>query len=60
MRGTTRCRERRNGLRVVANIARRMYEKGIKASQHFLDNNPVRYDRFLPQLNYTAPAWSPL
>jgi hypothetical protein len=49
-----------HGLRVAANIARRMYETRIKASQHFLDNNPVRYDRFLPQLNYTAPACSPL
>ncbi len=49
-----------HGLRVVADIARRMYEKGIKASQHFLDNNPIRYNNFLPQLNYTAPACNPL
>lgn len=49
-----------HGLRVVADIARRMYEKGVKASQYFLDNNPIHYDNFLPQLNYTAPAWSTL
>jgi hypothetical protein len=47
-----------HGLRVVADIARNMYAKGVKASQYFLDNNPIRYDTFLPQLNYTAPAWS--
>ena len=49
-----------HGLRVVADIARRMYEKGVKASQYFLDNNPIHYDNFLPQLNYIAPAWSPI
>jgi hypothetical protein len=49
-----------HGLHVVAEIARSMYEKGIKASQYFLDNNPIRHNTFLPQLNYTAPAWSQL
>ena len=47
------------GLRVIATAARRRYEKGIKASRDFLDNNPIHFDRFLPQLNYTAP-WLPL
>ena len=30
------------GLRVVVEIARRMYQKGLKATRNFLDNNPVR------------------
>ena len=29
------------GLRVVTEIARHIYEKGIQASRHFLDNNPI-------------------
>jgi hypothetical protein len=44
------------GLRVIAEIARRTYEKGLKASRDFLDNNPIRFDDFLPELNYTA-SW---
>src|SRR5947209_5660377 len=43
------------GLRVVAELARRTYEKGLKATRAFLDGNPIQFDRFLPQLNYTAP-----
>lgn len=43
------------GLRVVAEVARRTYQKGLKASRAFLDNNPIEYDHFLPELNYTAP-----
>ena len=42
-------------LRVVAEIARRTYEKGLKASQEYIDADPIRYDRILPQFNYTAP-----
>jgi Rhodopirellula transposase DDE domain len=48
------------GLRVVAEIARRMYSKGLKASPDFLDNNPIRFNDFLPELNYTAPWFSML
>jgi hypothetical protein len=44
------------GLRVVVEIARRMYQKGLKATRAFLDNNPIRFDDFLPELNYTA-SW---
>ena len=44
------------GLRVVAEIARRTYHKGLKASRRFLDNNPIQFDTFLPELNYTAPS----
>jgi hypothetical protein len=43
------------GLRVIAEIARRKYAKGIKASVDFIANNPIRPSDFLPQLNYTAP-----
>lgn len=42
-------------LRVVAEIARSTYQKGLKASQDFLEHNPIRLARFLPDLNYTAP-----
>jgi hypothetical protein len=45
------------GLRVVAETARRMYQKGLTASRDFLDNNPIRFDAFLPELNYTA-SWA--
>ena len=43
------------GLRVVAEIARRTYVKGLKATPEFLHDNPIQFDRFLPTLNYTAP-----
>jgi hypothetical protein len=43
------------GLRVVAEIARRRYRKGLTASREFLENNPIRFAKFLPELNYTAP-----
>jgi hypothetical protein len=44
------------GLRVAVEIARRRYQKGLKASRNFLDHNPIRFDEFLPELNYTA-SW---
>jgi hypothetical protein len=42
-------------LHVIAEIARRTYQKGLKASRDFLDHNPILFDSFLPELNYTAP-----
>lgn len=48
------------GLRVMVESARRTYEKGLKASEHFMANNPIRNESFLPQLNYTAPSIAPL
>ena len=48
----------RTGLRVVAETARHSYERGLKATREFLDHNPIQFDKFLPQLNYTAP-WIP-
>jgi hypothetical protein len=47
------------GLRVIAELARRIYQKGLKASQHFRINSPIVLDTFLPELNYTAP-WTGL
>jgi hypothetical protein len=47
-----------NDLHVVAHIARRTYIKGRRATDEFLDQMPIVYNKFLPQLNYTAPAWS--
>ena len=49
-RTTTAC-----GLRVVAEIADRVYEKGRKATSEFLHHNPILPNLLLPQLNYTAP-----
>jgi Rhodopirellula transposase DDE domain len=43
------------GLHVLAEISKHIYEKGRKATAEFLDVNPIRYNTFLPQLNYTAP-----
>ena len=47
------------GLRVVAEIARRNYERGVKATREFIDNSPIKFDKRLPQLNYTAPWCTP-
>ncbi len=44
----------RTGLRVIAEIARKTYQKGRKASAEFLYNMPIRFHGFLPELNYTA------
>jgi hypothetical protein len=44
------------GLRVVAEIARRGYDKGLKASDAFLSSNPIQLEAIVPALNYTAPA----
>jgi hypothetical protein len=43
------------GLRVIAEIARRMYPKGLKATPEFVAHPPIEFDTFLPELNYTAP-----
>lgn len=42
------------GLRVAAEIARRTYEKGRKATAEFLENMPICFNKHLPQYNYTA------
>jgi Rhodopirellula transposase DDE domain len=45
-----------SGLKVIAKIARKTYEKGRKATRQFLDDMPIRFSTVLPKLNYTAPA----
>jgi hypothetical protein len=42
------------GLRVVVEAAQHLYQKGLKASQDFLEHMPIRFARTLPELNYTA------
>lgn len=42
------------GLKVTAEIARKMYHKGRKATADFLNTFPVRVNNFLPELNYTV------
>lgn len=46
------------GLKVIAEIADRVYQKGQKVTRDFLANMPELFDFnvFLPQLNYTALA----
>lgn len=46
------------GLRVITEIAHRSYLKGRKATADFLQDMPILHGDFLPQLNYTAPAWT--
>jgi hypothetical protein len=43
------------GLHVVAEIAKRSYDKGRQATARFLEIDPIRYSNFLPELNYIAP-----
>lgn len=43
-----------SGLRVVAEAARRVYQKGLKATAEFIATMPIRFHHFLPALNYTA------
>jgi hypothetical protein len=45
------------GLRVVAETARRAYQKGLHASASFIQDMPIQFHRFLPELNYTARAY---
>lgn len=47
----------RTGLRVVTELARKLYRKGIKASPEYLANETVIRDETLPKYNYIfAPA----
>ena len=45
------------GLHVVVEKARKIYIKGQKASQYFLDRMPVVFNDFLPDLNYTLTPY---
>jgi len=44
------------GLHVVVEVARRVYQKGIKAATAFLKHETTQRDLELPQFNYVAPA----
>lgn len=46
------------GLRLLPEIARRTYAKTTPVSREFLDHPPLAFNDFLPQLNYTALAWT--
>jgi hypothetical protein len=46
------------GLHLLTEIARQSYEKGQRVSREFLDNLPIDFHNFLPELNYTAPSWT--
>lgn len=42
------------GLEVIVQIARKQYHKGRQATAEFLENMPIEFNTFLPELNYTA------
>jgi hypothetical protein len=42
------------GLHVLAEIARKTYEKGRQVARDFLHDMPILFNDFLPELNYTA------
>jgi len=42
----------RTGLRVVTELARKLYPKGVKASPEYRANETVLRDKKLPQYNY--------
>jgi len=42
----------RTGLRVVSELARKLYPKGVKASPEYLENETVILDKLLPKYNY--------
>lgn len=44
------------GLKVVVELARRTYHAGLKATDAFLDNEPILRDKRLPLFNYVAPC----
>ena len=41
------------GLKVAVEIARKVYFKGRKVTQDFLDEFPLYFNKLLPALNYT-------
>jgi hypothetical protein len=44
------------GLRVTVETTSNIYAKGRKAMQRFLDHQPILFDSFLPDLNYTLTS----
>lgn len=45
----------RSGLKVVCELARKVYQSGIKADSEFRKNEPTQSDAQLGQFNYTLP-----
>jgi hypothetical protein len=43
----------RTGLRVIVETTEKLYEKGRKATDRFLEASPILYSKFLPDLNYS-------
>lgn len=41
-----------SGLKALAKISRKAYEKGKKVAKDFYDNAKIKFDKELPQLNY--------
>lgn len=56
LRGTTTAL----GLTVLAETAKKMYQKGVKATTEFLNTMPVVFNKILPGLNYIAHPWNGL
>lgn len=44
----------KKGLETHVNIVNKIYETGKKASELFMENMPIVFDRFLPKWNYKA------
>ncbi len=44
------------GLQVTVEIARRIYQAGVKATPAFRDNEQILQDKHLPRFNYVAPV----
>jgi hypothetical protein len=44
------------GLRVIVETTNEIYAKGRKATHDFLQQMPVQFDSFLPELNYTLTS----
>jgi len=44
----------KTGLKVYANLSTKQYEKGLKVSESFIEEDPVIHDEVLGQWNYTV------
>lgn len=45
------------GLHLLPQIAQALYERGQQVSADFVEHLSIQFNRILPGLNYTAPAW---
>ena len=44
----------KTGLKVFSNIIDNIYQTGKKATDNFIENMPIVFDKFLPKWNYKA------